>query len=73
MYGPRILSEYATDTPGVRSWRKSLGYDVAPHIERREWARLRALLKFSREDLVPSRTNGAVAKAVTDGSASDVL
>ena len=74
MYGARILSEYAADTPGVEAWRRALGYDIAPHIERREWARLKVLLDHTHSSSSEStRASGAVAKTVTDGSTSDVL
>ena len=70
MYGARILAEYAADTPGVRAWKRALGYDNAPHIERREWARLRVLLERSSES---TRASGTVAKTVADRSTSDIL
>ena len=59
-YADRILREYLGE--GGAAWRRACGYDAAPHLEARDWARFRALVRPPRlADAV-----GTVAKAVVE-------
>ena len=60
-YYDRVLSTYASFTdpdPGVAKWRQAMGYLRSSDRERRDWSRLRLLVRRAWASHVPISRRG---------------